>query len=230
MRVAQEQGDVETVGWTHSFSAWLAYFAGEPDAVYAHAQQLVEIAERIGDSFSRSWAWLWLGWAQLRRGELAHAIESLERSLSISREHRSGVEGDAIRLAALAESYLGVGEPAKARALVEEAIASATEGRSQLHQEIDARLAQARILRTSGDEAEWPEAERALARALEVVRTIGENGYKPLIHVELAELAGAMGDEEGRQRELREAHRQFTENGATGHADRLAGELELISS
>ncbi len=32
------------------------------------------------------------------------------------------------------------------------------------------------------------------------------------------------------QRELREAHRLFTEIGASGHAERLAGELALLVS
>ena len=36
-----------------------------------HAQQALEIAERIGDSFSRSWAWFWLGMAEVMRDKLA---------------------------------------------------------------------------------------------------------------------------------------------------------------
>jgi hypothetical protein len=63
-----------------------------------------------------------------------------------------------------------------------------------------------------------------------VARALGAKAYEPMIHVELANLARQAGDEEGREREVREAHRLFTENGAAGHADRLAGELELISS
>ena len=80
----------------------------------------LEIAERIGDSFSRSWAWLWLGQAEQMRGEWRQAIEALERSLAISRERRSAVEGDALRLAMLSESYLGLGDAERARALAEE--------------------------------------------------------------------------------------------------------------
>ena len=41
---------------------------------------------------------------------------------------------------------------------------------------------------------------------------------------------GAAGDEEERQQELREAHRLFTAIGATGHAERLAGELAMPAS
>ena len=65
------------------------------------------------------------------------------------------------------------------------------------------------------------EIEAALARALELARDTGAKAFEPLVHVELAELARQSGDEEGRERELREAHRLFTEIGATGHAERL---------
>jgi hypothetical protein len=36
-----------------------------------------------------------------------------------------------------------------------------------------------------------------------------------------------LGKDSARERELREAHRLYTEMGATGHAQRLARELEL---
>jgi hypothetical protein len=41
----------------------------------------------------------------------------------------------------------------------------------------------------------------------------------------LAEVLGLAGDEDGRQRELREAHRIFIEIGATGRAEAVAAEL-----
>jgi hypothetical protein len=46
--------------------------------------------------------------------------------------------------------------------------------------------------------------------------------------VELAERARRRGDEEGHHRELREAHRLFTEIGSTGHAERLAVVLGAV--
>ena len=42
-----------------------------------------------------------------------------------------------------------------------------------------------------------------------------------------SQLARQGGQEEERQRELREAHRLFSEIGASGHAERLAGELAM---
>jgi hypothetical protein len=47
----------------------------------------------------------------------------------------------------------------------------------------------------------------------------------PMVHLERAELARQSGDREDWERELQEAHRLYAEMGATGHAERLAGEL-----
>lgn len=64
-----------------------------------------------------------------------------------------------------------------------------------------------------------------LGRGLELVREFTFRPVEPLLRVELAELAKQLGDEDGRQRELREAHRLLTEIGAIVRAERLAGEL-----
>jgi hypothetical protein len=153
-----------------------------------------------------------------------HAIEALERSLTISRERRAAVEGDALRLALLGESYLGLGDGERARGLVEEGLALA-HARGQPALEAHARLALARVLLGSAGPAARAEIEAALARALELALGMAGKAYEPLVHVELAELARQSGDQEAHERELREAHRLFTEIGATGHAERLAGEL-----
>jgi hypothetical protein len=60
-----------------------------------------------------------------------------------------------------------------------------------------------------------------------VTRDAGSKAFEPLVHVELAELARQGGEEEECQRELREAQRLFTEIGASGHAERLAGALTM---
>ena len=222
-KLAREQGDIETVGWGHMWSTWLAYFAGEPEAALGHAQQSLEIAERIGDSFSRAWAWFWLGLAELMRGEWRQAIEALERSLAIARERRTAVEGDACasRCSARHTSASAIAE--RARALVEEGLEIAQRAGTPSDEsgEPGAGADPARL----GRPAARAEIEAALARALELARDTGAKAFEPLVHVELAELARQSGDEEGRERELREAHRLFTEIGATGHAERLAGEL-----
>jgi hypothetical protein len=49
--------------------------------------------------------------------------------------------------------------------------------------------------------------------------------YLPQVHLARANLARLAGDEVARHRELLEAHRLFTEMGATGRAERVAREL-----
>jgi hypothetical protein len=55
----------------------------------------------------------------------------------------------------------------------------------------------------------------------------GAKSYEPFLHVERAELARLTGDEAARERELREAHRLFTEIGAPIRAAEVAKELGL---
>ena len=227
--IAREQGDIEVVGWAHTNSTWLSSFLGEPETALGHAQQALEIAERIGDSFSRAWAWLWLGFAERMRGEWRRAIEALERSQAITRERRTAVELDGQRLALLGESYLGLGDQERARGLVEEGLVIA---RSQGHvlNETYASLALARVLLGSAGATARAEIEAALARALELARETGARAFEPLVHIELAELVRQSGDQEGRERELREAHHLFTQIGAAGHAERVLAELVLPTS
>jgi adenylate cyclase len=225
-KIAGEQGDIETVGWSHMWSGWLAYFAGEPETALADVQQALEIAERTGSSFSRAWAWSYHGLGERIRGEWRRAIEALERSRAIARDGRTAVEGEASRLAWLGESYLGLGDPERAHALVQEGLEVAR-ARGPVSGEMHASLALARVLLGSAGTPARAEIEAALARALELARQTGAKAYEPLVNVELAELARQRGDEEGHERGLREAHRLFTELGATGHAERLAGELAM---
>jgi tetratricopeptide (TPR) repeat protein len=228
MKLAREQADMETVGWAHMWHVALAYVSGHPEPALGHAQQSLEIAERMGDSFSRAWAWTQLGIAHRLRGEWREAVEALERARALASERRAAVEGDAFRLAWLSESYLGLGDPERARALAEEGIARARE-RGNPGNERDASLALARVLLGSSGPAARAEIEAALARALELARATGAHIYEPLIHVELAELARQTGDHRRHEQELREAHRLFTEIGATGHAERLAAEPAMAT-
>jgi tetratricopeptide (TPR) repeat protein len=228
-KLARDQGDIEVVGWTHQMSAQYAFEEGEPEAALAHAQQAFEIAERIGNSFSRAWSWLYLGMAKHMRGEWHRAIEALERSGEIAREGHTATESTGWRLALLGESHLGLGDSDRARALVTEGVEIA-HAQAYPFGEIYARVALARVLLSSGDPADRAQAEATLASTLELVHEIGAKTYEPFVHVELAELARQRGDEERRERELREAHRLFTEVGASGHAERLSTELALPAS
>ena len=222
MRLAREAADTETTGWVHSFDCWLEAMRGEPDASHAHAQQFLESSERIGDAFSRSWAWMWVGWTATMLGRHTQAVDALDRSLRISRDQRSGVEGEALRLIALGEAHLGLGDAEKAKRLVGEGLASAVAGRSHRHHEIDGQIMLARILLESAGADAEDEIEAAVARALELAGALGLKTFEPMAHEQLADLAKLLGDGDRYAREIAEAHRLFTEIGATGHAQRLS--------
>ena len=74
-----------------------------------------------------------------------------------------------------------------------------------------------------------PEIERLLDEATAEVERGSWLVYAPAVHVERAALAGLRGDEPERLCHLREAHRLYTEMGATGHAERVARELAELS-
>lgn len=232
MTIAREHGDIETVGWGHDWAAWRAYLVGDFDLAFAHAQQSVEIAERIGDSFSRAWAWFWLGFTQASREQWHQAIDALERSATISRERRTQVESHAWRLSMLAESYLGAGDADRARALAEEGIGLARERRQPLYEAL-ASLSLARVrMATDGAAADvsagaGEEIKAVLARALQLARDGGFKSLEPLVHAELAKLAWCEGDQGERHRQLSEARQLFKEIGASAHAERVAGELAM---
>jgi hypothetical protein len=163
------------------------------------------------------------------RGEWRRAIGALERSRSIAREGRTAVEGEPSRLVWLGESYLGLGDPERARALVQEGLEVAG-AQGPISGEMHANLALARVLLGSAGTAARAEIEGALARVLELAGQTGAKAIVPLVHVELAELAHQDGDQDRRERELREAHRLFSEIGASGHGERLQAALAMPAS
>ena len=95
--------------------------------------------------------------------------------------------------------------------------------------ECEARLAVAQVLTRAEGPAAAEEIGRALDRAAELVEHSGARLYQPRVHEARAELARVLGDQAERDRELREAHRLYTEMGATGHAQRLAKELRPVN-
>ncbi len=92
--------------------------------------------------------------------------------------------------------------------------------------EVHAQLTRARVLLVLDGAAARAAVETSLDRALALVQSTGARSYEPQIHVERARLAGLLADSAGRLALLREAHRLFSELGATGRAERVAALLE----
>jgi len=184
----------------------------------------VERAEKVGSVIARTFTHGCYGTVLGLNGEWEGARQSLELALEIARANRVGLFLEGFFLAALAEAELGRGDSQRAGELAEEAIrvASRMEMRTA---EVRGQLARARVLLALGGADGRHEIETSLDRASELVRSTGARSYEPQIQLERARLAGLLSDEAIHLQWLHEAHRLFTEMGATGHAERVAREL-----
>jgi adenylate cyclase len=223
VQLARRHGDAEILGWSHGGYVWLAQDTGRTEAALTHARHAVEIAEKIGSPFSRVNAYEVLGNAHILTEEWSQGAAALERALDIARETRTGLNDEGRLLAGLAQARLGLGDNSRARTTADEAVAVARR-RGTKYFECRAHLARAQVLLRTEGAAASGDIQAALREALTLVEETGGRSQEPFIHEELAELARRTGDEATCQRELREAHRLFTEMGATGHAERLAKE------
>ena len=111
-------------------------------------------------------------------------------------------------------------------ALAEEAIAISRRRGTRMW-EFFAQVTRIRALREIQGLQAIKEVETALAEADALLEMSGAKSYEPVLYVERAELARLTGDEAARKRELREAHRLFTEIGAPIRAAEVAKELGL---
>jgi tetratricopeptide (TPR) repeat protein len=224
---AREQDDTVSLVVALANYVLLARFQGSAEGeALAHARQAVDTAERKGGSFSRVMAFHSLGNAHLLNQEWNDAMAALERALELARERRTGLQQEASILADLSNAQLGLADARRARETAERAISIAREQGTK-EQECEAQLALARaLLQTEGAKARRG-IEEALVGALALIEETEARSYTPFVHEERAELARLLGDDVTRERELREAHRLYTEMGATGHAERRARELGL---
>jgi hypothetical protein len=211
------------IGWSNSYASMIAWLRGDAPACMGRALDALEVGGKIGLSIVENWGHLALGQAHLLGESWSDAVVALECSISHMRSQHTGYIWEAIVLDRLAEAHLGAGHTETARALVDEAIALAEcRGTVALYR---GHLTLARVLLRSAGAAERAAIEAALAEAQVLVERTEARSEQPHIHLGRAELAGVLGDEESRRRELREAHRLFTEIGARGWAERVAKEL-----
>ena len=226
VQLARQYGEAENVGWSHGAYVWLAQNTGRTETALTHARHAVEIAEKIGSPFSRVTGYYQLGAAHVLTEEWRQGASALERALGIARDTRTGLQFEADVLTNLGEAHLGLGDKSRARTMVGEAVAVARL-RGTKYFECLAHLARARVLVRTEGAAASADIQTDLREAQALVEETGARSQEPFIHEERANLARLTGDDATYQRELREAHRLFTEMDATGHAERLAKEVGL---
>jgi class 3 adenylate cyclase/tetratricopeptide (TPR) repeat protein len=171
LRIATEDGDLETASWTRSNLALMLTMRGDVEGGVGLARRNCELTERLGDVFSHTVALANLSAAQLAAGDHAAALESIEAAESLYREAmKGGGEMEAWRAAVRAEALTGVGRAREALELAEEA---------------------ARIARERGMRWALPTALLATARAREAA---GEDGVREALDeaTAVAEETGAL--------------------------------------
>jgi adenylate cyclase len=224
VEIARETAEPEVLGWAlHNWSD-LEIFTGASEKAPGYAAECLQIAEKLGSTFSQVHALSGMAHAQSEQSLWKDAIGSLRRALDLAREHRTAREGEAYLLVRLANAYRGDGQLERARETIAEALAVAEE-RGARFSELEGNLVLARVWMDT-DAAAATVAE-ALDHARNCVEEFGARVYAPMVLLERARLVRLLDDGAAATAHLREAHRLYTEMGATGHAERLARELGL---
>jgi hypothetical protein len=217
-----EEGDSESQAAGQRFWAVIADLAGaDPDAAADHARRGFEWTEEAGGPWLRIWSREGVAVSHAQRGEWRQAIAVVDEALAIARERRIGQPDMPLLLATRARAQLGLGDVAGARASAEEGVALAVRCGTAFY-EVQARHQLARAILADPSSGEEETARAELDEALAIVETLGLRAYEPHLHLTRAELARALGDDAGFDRELEVAHRLFLDVGARGRAEEVA--------
>jgi tetratricopeptide (TPR) repeat protein len=180
MRAAREQGDLEAEGWTHNTHIWLARSAGQTELALGHATQGYELAERIGDAFSRIWALYNLGYGRLMVGETSEALATIERSIELGREARTALELESLRVSGLSEALLGAGDAGRALEAAQESVRLARERGNESMLAICYRVLAEALLASNGP-GRVAAAQEALEKATAAAEATGFRSELPFI-------------------------------------------------
>jgi hypothetical protein len=197
---------------SHCWQVLRCEVTGETALALAHGREAVDCAERSSNQTAQMFAYFMLGLANVLNRAWHDALEALEKALEIGRERHLLVLESGV-LGVMAAAHLGLGDCAKALSVADEAIAVCRRRGTRIWG-FWALLTRIRALREIHGVKAQKEIETGLAEADAWLEMSGAKSYEPFLHVERAELAKLTGDEVTRERELREAHRLFTEIGA----------------
>jgi len=200
----------------------LSMYRGEGREAVEHAEQGIEMTERLGAPGFRTTARLALGGALLVARDYAQARAALEDAFGLATPDSIGPNQMLMLRARLAEARFRTGDREGALRLAEEA-AKAAVGVRRLGA-VEAFLSFARLLLASGCDR-LGEAEVALEAASDVARRCSGRVFAGPIGEERARLAGLRDDHDAAGRGFTAVLELYREIGATGHARRLEAEL-----
>jgi tetratricopeptide (TPR) repeat protein len=224
-RVAEESRELELFTLLQITRARLEYTCGHAESGLEHGRRSLEIAEKLDNEASRMAAYAALGLANLVEGQAAAARDAFRESVTIARDRRVARALLPLVLAGLEEAHLALGEPTEAVATAREGIDLGHAG-GCLYYEALAQLVLAAALLKTDQVGARVEIESALERAEHLVASIEGRALSPRILELLGRLAAAVGDAPSADRTFRQALDLYRAIGATGHAERLAWELD----
>jgi len=224
--LAVREHELETLGWVYLSLAFVAFYAGDAAGTTKYAALSMEVAETIGNFYTRVWGFVSTGRAHLLAERWDEAATAFTAARDLARARRVTLYGEGIMLAGLAEAELGRGNLAAARRAAEESVAVSTRWK-RVH--VDAQLTLARVLLRIDGLAASDRVARHLDAATACIETSGTRIIMPLVEVERAELARLRGDEPARRRALENAHRLWTRFGTTNRAAEVAAQLKSLS-
>jgi class 3 adenylate cyclase/tetratricopeptide (TPR) repeat protein len=220
---ARRHGFDETLGWVHSFRLAYEHWSGSRDGsvALAHGRSGLEIAQRIGSSFSLVVALTWLGEAHRIAGEPEEAIEALEQALERIERSRAGFEFEVWGRWLYCRALTDAGDPGRG---VEQGALAAELGRERGVRVIEpgARIAeaQARLARGAGEDI--AAAVELLTEAEAIAEEIGAVCNRLQILDGRARIAAARGEEAARTEALEAGLETARAMGATGWEERFA--------
>jgi adenylate cyclase len=223
-RAAEDAQEFEVLGWVQYAWTTLAFARGGPESALEHGNHCLAIAEKLDNGSSRALAYLSLGQAYLIDAQLSAAREVLGLAAATIRDQAVQLAFLPQVLALQAEVHLGLGEPTEALAAAREAIERGSITGCNYF-EAQAQIALVAILLATDDVVPHAEIESALERAEELVESLEARSLSPRILELRGRLASALGDEPASDGALHQALDLYRTLGATGHAERLAGEL-----
>jgi tetratricopeptide (TPR) repeat protein len=217
-----DKGQVLYALTTDVMRSYLDIFRSSPAGSLERVARLVARADEAGAHLTRVQARSNLALAHLLAGQPDEALALIEAANAIVNETRAGMGSVGFNERVRVQALLARSDVAAARAAADRLIASTDTpsfGRT------GALLVYAEALIASDAAAERGRIEASLAEADAIAQRIESLSSQAWVCRVRAQLARALGDEAGWQRELREALRIYTQMGATVWVERVSQEL-----
>jgi tetratricopeptide (TPR) repeat protein len=222
LEVSLHVGDQFCVNYARGNLGQLAFCCGDAQAIRRHA-----IRDESGGPAQQAYSLANVGLASLHLEEWEAACELLEAAyLAFDAVGGTGVKmWHAAICSSLAQAALKVGKGDRACELAQELRQAFREAPELQSSYPHILLAWVQVLLFMDGRRAIAEVEPVLEQILTAARERGWALYLPFALHERANLARLLGNEAARERDLREAHRLFTEMGLTVRAEEVEKEM-----